>query len=56
MELGVPGLGLFQDGNFRVGVFPEVEEILVGNAGLGEGLRYRKAGLEGIGTGKAETS
>jgi hypothetical protein len=31
-------LGLLQDGDVRVGVLPEIEEILVGGAGLGEGV------------------
>ena len=28
-------LGLLEDGNVRVGVFPEREEILIGRLGLG---------------------
>ena len=35
LELRVLGLGLLQDGNLRVGIFPECEEILIGNAGFG---------------------
>ena len=34
-ELGVLGFGFFQDGDVRVGIFPQCEEILVGSAGLG---------------------
>jgi len=30
LQLRVPGLGLLQDGNVGVGVFPEGEEIFVG--------------------------
>jgi hypothetical protein len=30
LELGVLGLGLFQDGDVGVGVFPEGEEVFVG--------------------------
>ena len=42
LQLGVLGFGLLQDGNVRVCVFPEGEEVLVGFAGccgitLGEG-------------------
>ncbi len=37
VELSVFGLGLFEDGDVRVGVFPEGEEILVGGAGFGKG-------------------
>ena len=32
-------LGLLQDGDVGVGVFPEREEILIGGAGLGAGVR-----------------
>ena len=45
--VGAPGLlqlcvfrfGFLQDGDVGVGVFPQIEEILVGGAGLGEGVR-----------------
>ena len=37
-QLCVFRLGLLQDGNIRVGVFPEREEILVGGAGFGAGV------------------
>jgi hypothetical protein len=30
LQLGVFGLGFFQDGDVRVGVFPEREDIFVG--------------------------
>ncbi len=33
LQLGVLSLGLLQDGNVGVGVFPEGEEILVSGAG-----------------------
>jgi hypothetical protein len=33
-ELGVFGLGLLEDGDVGVGIFPEGEEILIGGAGL----------------------
>jgi hypothetical protein len=36
LQLGVLCLGLFQDGDVGIGVFPEGEEFLVGGAGLGE--------------------
>src|ERR1700693_5314708 len=35
LQLGVFRFGFFQDGNIRVGLFPECEEILVGGAGAG---------------------
>ena len=38
-QLCVFRLGLLQDRDVGVGVFPEREEILVGGAGLGEGVR-----------------
>jgi hypothetical protein len=34
LQLRVLGLGLLQDGNVGVGVFPEGEKILVGSAGF----------------------
>ena len=34
-EFGVLGFGFFQDGDIRVGIFPQREEILVGGAGAG---------------------
>ena len=34
LQLGVLGLGFFQDGDVGVGVFPEGEKIFVGGAGL----------------------
>jgi hypothetical protein len=30
LQLGVLGLGLFQDGDVSVGIFPQGEEILIG--------------------------
>jgi hypothetical protein len=38
LELGELGLGLLQDGDIRVGVFPEGEEVLIGGAGFGKGV------------------
>ena len=35
LQLRVLGLGLLQDGDFGVGVFPKGEEIFVGGAGFG---------------------
>ena len=35
MQLGVFCLGLFEDGDVGVSVFPEGEEVLVGGAGFG---------------------
>ena len=32
LQLGILGLGLLQDGDVRVGVFPECEEILARSA------------------------
>jgi hypothetical protein len=47
-ELGVLRLGLLQDGDVGIGVFPEREEILIGRAGFG------RITLHGIGAGKSE--
>ena len=38
-QLCVFRLGFLQDGDVGVGVFPEREEILIRNAGFGEGVR-----------------
>jgi hypothetical protein len=38
-QLCVFRLGFLQDGDVGVGVFPEGEEILVGGAGFGEGVK-----------------
>jgi hypothetical protein len=35
LQLGVFGLGLLEDGDVGVGVFPEPKEILVGGASFG---------------------
>src|SRR5208337_700521 len=35
LQFRVLGLGLFQDGDVGVGVFPEREKILIGGAGFG---------------------
>jgi hypothetical protein len=48
LQLGVFRFGLFQDGNFGVGVFPEGEEVLVC------GLSFGGVAGEGIGTGQAQ--
>jgi len=37
-QLCVLCLGLLEDGDVRVGVFPDGEEILIGGAGLGAGV------------------
>ena len=58
LKLGVLGLGLLQDGDVRVGVFPEGEEVFVG----GEGASASKVGaargfhLQGIRGGHAESA
>src|SRR5271154_2911203 len=42
LQLGVLCLGLFQDGDVRIGIFPEREEIFVGSEGAeagGVGIR-----------------
>ena len=38
-QLCVLRLGFLQDGDVGVGVFPEREEVLIGGAGFGEGIR-----------------
>ena len=38
-QLCVFRLGFLQHGNTRVGVFPDCEEVLIGGAGFGEGVR-----------------
>ena len=43
LQLRVLGLGLLQDGDVGVGVFPEGEEILIGGFGFGD------VALHGIG-------
>jgi len=35
LQPGVLGYGLFQNGNIRVGVFPERQKILIRGAGFG---------------------
>src|SRR5215470_11996380 len=50
LQLRVLGLGLFQDGDVRVSVFPEGEEVLVGDLGFGGVF------LHSVGAGKLETS
>src|SRR4029077_2412854 len=47
-QLRVLGLGCNQDRYVRVGVFPEREEILVGDAGFGG------VALQGVGAGETE--
>src|ERR1700752_3750589 len=46
----VLGLGLLQDGDVGVGVFPEGEEVLVGGAGFGSVV------LQDVGAGNTEMS
>jgi hypothetical protein len=43
LQLRVLRLGLLEDGNVRVGVFPEREGILIGRLGLG-GVALRGVG------------
>ncbi len=33
LQFGVLGFGFFQDGNIRVGIFPQREEVLISSAG-----------------------
>ena len=58
LQLGVLRLGLLQDGDVGVGVFPEREKILVGgerpDAG-GIGIRsLRRSRLQGVGTSHSQ--
>jgi hypothetical protein len=46
LQLGVLRLGLLQDGDVGVGVFPEGEEVLVGGAGLGSVAAHRVGSTE----------
>jgi hypothetical protein len=48
LQLHVLRLGFFQDGDVRIGVFPEGEEILVRGAGVG------RVALHTIGAGQAQ--
>ena len=50
LQFRVFGLGLLQDGDVGVGVFPEREEILIC------GLRFSRVALQGVGTRQAEMS
>ncbi len=50
LQLRVLRLGVLQDGDFGIGVFPEGEEILVSGAGLGV------VALESVGASDAKTS
>jgi hypothetical protein len=50
-QLGVLGLGLPQDGDVRVSVLPEREEIIVGGAGFG-GVVYSGAGTTQLSVGQ----
>jgi hypothetical protein len=38
-QFGVFGFRLFKDGDVKVSVFPKSQEILIGGAGLGQGVR-----------------
>src|SRR5208337_275405 len=49
LQLRILHLGLLQDGNIEVGVFPEREKILVCSSGP------RLVSLQGVSTGEAET-
>ena len=44
-------LGLFEDGDIRVGVFPEGEEVLVGLSGFGERVAWERGRLARCGRG-----
>src|SRR5215469_7120267 len=48
LQLRVLGFGLLQDGNIRVGVFPQRQKILIRGAGFGG------VALHGVGAGEAE--
>ena len=48
LQLRVLGLGLLQDGDVRVGVFPKCQEILICGAGFGG------VALQHVGAGEAE--
>jgi len=48
IQLCVVRLGLLQDGDIRVSVFPQGEEVLIRGAG------FRRVALEGIGAGDAD--
>jgi hypothetical protein len=50
LQLGIIHLGLLQNGNVRVGVFPEREEIIVGS------LRFGGVALHGLGAGELQMS
>jgi hypothetical protein len=58
-QLRILRLGLFQDRDVRIGVFPKGEEAFVSverpKAG-GIGIRVRAFRLQGIGTSQAQTS
>src|ERR1019366_4089967 len=49
LQFCVLGFGLFQDGDVRIGVFPENEELLV------SGSRLVRVALENVGASQAET-
>jgi hypothetical protein len=46
MQFGELGLGLLQDGDVGVGVFPEGEEVLVGCAGSGSVALHGESATE----------
>ena len=48
LHLRILRFGLLQDGDVRVGVFPEGEEILIGGTGL------QGVALQGVGAGEAK--
>ena len=58
LQLRVLRLGLHQDGDVGVGVFPEREEIFVGGEGAGAGgvgiCSPRGSRLQGVGTSHAQ--
>src|SRR5215469_2361127 len=58
LQFRVLGLGLLQDGDVGVGVFPQCEEILIGGEGASVGgvgiCALRSFCLHGVGTRQAQ--
>ena len=46
LQFRVLRLGLFQDGDVRIGVFPEGEEVLIGRLGFGAVARNSAGSAE----------
>jgi hypothetical protein len=57
MQFGIFGLGVFQDGDFKLSVLPEGKEVLVGRErphASGVGIRaLRSSRLQSVGTRQA---